>query len=43
MDKIIQFESQKEIQGLLGAQDINLKSIEREFKESNAQMLAGRV
>lgn len=32
MDKIIQFKSQKETQGLLGAQDANLKSIEREFK-----------
>ena len=32
MDKIIQFESQKETQGLLGAQDANLKSIEKEFK-----------
>jgi phosphate starvation-inducible PhoH-like protein len=32
MDKIIQFQSQKETQGLLGAQDTNLKSIEREFK-----------
>ncbi|MDD5130611.1 MAG: PhoH family protein [Candidatus Omnitrophica bacterium] len=32
MDKIIRFESQKETQGLFGAQDINLKSIEKEFK-----------
>jgi phosphate starvation-inducible PhoH-like protein len=32
MDKIIPFESQKETQGLLGAQDTNLKSIEKEFK-----------
>jgi len=32
MDKIIRFESQKETQGLLGAQDANLKNIEREFK-----------
>ncbi len=32
MDKIIRFESQKETQGLLGAQDTNLKSIEKEFK-----------
>ena len=32
MDKIIKFESHKEIQGLLGAQDANLKSIEKEFK-----------
>jgi phosphate starvation-inducible PhoH-like protein len=32
MDKIIQFESQNEAQGLLGAQDINLKNIERELK-----------
>ena len=32
MDKIIRFESQKETQGLFGAQDANLKSIERELK-----------
>ena len=32
MDKIVRFESQKETQGLFGAQDANLKSIEREFK-----------
>ncbi|MFH1191487.1 MAG: PhoH family protein [Candidatus Omnitrophota bacterium] len=32
MDKIIRFESQKETQGLLGAQDAHLKSIEKEFK-----------
>ena len=32
MDKIIRFESQKETQSLLGAQDINLKSIEKELK-----------
>lgn len=32
MDKIIRFESQKETQGLFGAQDANLKSIEREFR-----------
>ena len=32
MDKIIRFESQKETQGLLGAQDVNLRSIERELK-----------
>ena len=32
MDKIIRFESQKETQGLLGAQDVHLKSIEKEFK-----------
>ncbi|MCX5694818.1 MAG: PhoH family protein [Candidatus Omnitrophica bacterium] len=32
MDKIIRFESQKEIQALFGAQDANLKSIEKEFK-----------
>ncbi len=32
MDKIIRFESQEETQGLLGAQDTNLKNIEREFK-----------
>ena len=32
MDKIIRFESQKETQGLLGAQDANLKNIEKEFK-----------
>ncbi|MDP2927496.1 MAG: PhoH family protein [Candidatus Omnitrophota bacterium] len=32
MDKIIRFQSQKETQGLLGAHDANLKSIEREFK-----------
>ncbi len=32
MDKIIRFESQKETQGLLGPQDFNLKSIEKEFK-----------
>lgn len=32
MDKIIRFQSQKETQGLLGAQDVNLKNIEREFK-----------
>ncbi len=32
MDKIIRFESQQETQGLLGAQDVNLKSIEKEFK-----------
>jgi phosphate starvation-inducible PhoH-like protein len=32
MDKIIRFESQKEIQGLLGAQDVNLKKIQKEFK-----------
>jgi phosphate starvation-inducible protein PhoH and related proteins len=32
MDKIIRFESQKETQGLLGAQDANLKVIERELK-----------
>ncbi len=32
MDKIIQFQSQKETQGLLGAEDANLKSIAREFK-----------
>jgi phosphate starvation-inducible PhoH-like protein len=32
MDNIIRFESQKETQGLLGAQDTNLKNIEREFK-----------
>jgi len=32
MDKIIKFESQREIQELLGAQDTHLKSIEKEFK-----------
>lgn len=32
MDKIIQFESQKETQGLLGAQDTHLKNIEKEFR-----------
>jgi phosphate starvation-inducible PhoH-like protein len=32
MDKIIHFESQKETQALLGAQDANLKNIQREFK-----------
>ena len=31
MNKIVKFESQKEIQGLLGAQDVNLKNIEKEF------------
>jgi len=31
MDKIIRFESQREIQELFGTQDANLKSIEREF------------
>ena len=32
MNKIIQFQSQKETQGLLGAQDAHLKSIEKELK-----------
>lgn len=32
MDKIIQFKSQKETQGLLGAQDAHLKNIEKEFR-----------
>ena len=32
MDKIVQFQSQKEMQGLLGAQDVHLKSIEKELK-----------
>jgi len=32
MDKIIQFQSQKETQNLLGAQDVYLKVIEKEFK-----------
>ena len=32
MDKIIRFQSQQETQGLLGAQDTNLKNIERELK-----------
>jgi len=32
MEKIIKFESQKEAQGLFGAQDAHLKSIEEEFK-----------
>ena len=32
MDNIIRFESQKETQGLFGAQDANLKNIERELK-----------
>jgi len=32
MDKIIRFESQKEAQGLFGAHDANIKSIERELK-----------
>ncbi|MDD3274328.1 MAG: PhoH family protein [Candidatus Omnitrophica bacterium] len=32
MDKIIRFESQRETQELFGAQDINLKNIEKEFR-----------
>ncbi|MDD5097215.1 MAG: PhoH family protein [Candidatus Omnitrophica bacterium] len=32
MDKIINFETQKEAQELFGAQDVNIKSIEKEFK-----------
>ena len=32
MDKIINFESQKEAQIIFGAQDANIKSIEKEFK-----------
>ena len=32
MDKLISLQSQKEIQGLLGTQDVNLKSIAKEFK-----------
>ena len=32
MDKIIKFQSQAEAQALLGTQDINLKSIEKEFR-----------
>lgn len=32
MDKIIKFESQKEAQGLFGAHDVNIKSIEKELK-----------
>ncbi len=32
MDKIINFQSQKETQELFGAHDVNIKSIEKEFK-----------
>lgn len=32
MDKIIKLQSQKEAQGILGAHDVNIKNIEREFK-----------